>query len=245
MTDKTQLNPTNRRSVLFSALAGVGGLALGWLAPRRLVSQAESSAEPVLLPTPTPDVGMLTLDQAIAARRSTRLFADEPLTSAELSHLLTAAQGITEKTLKHRAAPSASATYPIELYPVVHNVTGLSAGIYHYVAIDEELERVRLGNFREAIVEAGDGQAHLGESGVCFVFAAAFERTREVHGERGDRYVLLEAGHIGENICLTATALGLGVCTVGSFDDSAVNDLIGVDGVEQTAIYTITVGRRA
>lgn len=245
MPHKTQPNTTGRRSILLSALAGVGGLALGWLAPRRPASGAMSDDDSIRRATVTPAGDETSVEQAIEARRSVRGFADEPIASGEFARLLAAAQGITDKLSKHRAAPSAGATYPVELYPIVHNVEGLNAGVYHYVAVDEELERVRSGDFRAAIIEAGGGQEHLGESGVCFVFTGAFERAREEHGERADRYVLLEAGHIGQNICLMATALGLGACTVGTFTDSMVNDLVVVDGVEETAIYTITVGRRA
>jgi SagB-type dehydrogenase family enzyme len=181
----------------------------------------------------------------VEARRSVRDYADAPLTLEELSRLLYAAQGVTEPRFGFRAAPSAGALYPMELYVVVHRVAGLDRGIYHYAVQEHRLELVRSGDFRAEIVAAGIGQDFLGTAGVCLVLTAVFQRTRWRYRERTYRYILLEAGHIGQNIYLAATSMGMGACAVGAFLDDAVNELLGVDGEEEAALYILSVGKRA
>jgi len=194
------------------------------------------------IPLPDPSGWQaLSLEQAIAARRSVRDYTAQPLTLDDLSRLLHAAQGITEPRRGFRAAPSAGALYPIELYPVVRDVAGLEPGIYHYAVQEHALEQVQAGDLHSAVMQAGLGQSVLGWAAVCFVLSAIFQRTRTgcthppgvltrrvyspaKYRERTYRYVLLEAGHIGQNLCLAATGLGLGACTVGAFDDDDLTD---------------------
>jgi SagB-type dehydrogenase family enzyme len=185
----------------------------------------------------------LSLEQTIESRRSVRDYAAQPLTLDALSRLLHAAQGITEPRRSFRAAPSAGALYPIELYPVVRDVAGLDPGLYHYAVQEHALEQVLAGDLRSAVMQAGLGQAVLGQAAVCFVLSAIFQRTRYKYRERAYRYVLLEAGHVGQNLCLAATGLGLGACTVGAFDDDDLNELLGLDGQEEAALYIIAVGQ--
>jgi SagB-type dehydrogenase family enzyme len=216
-----------------------------------------AGASRVALPDPRGFNG-LSLEEAIATRRSRRDYAAGPLTLEELSRLLWAAQGITEKQAGLRAAPSAGALYPIELYPVIHNVVGLKPGIYHYAVRKHALELVskipvggREGDFRAEVVSAGLGQGHLGEAAVCFVYfdsaqyklSAIFQRLRWKYRERTYRYALIEAGHIGQNLYLAATALGLGACAVGAFLDDELNDLLGIDGEQEAALIVISVGK--
>ncbi len=184
-----------------------------------------------------------TLEEVIEARRSVRDYSGGSLSQEALSRLLHAAQGITERRRGLRAAPSAGALYPIELYAVVHNVAGLEPGIYHYAVREHELELLEAGDFRAAVTRAGLGQDFLGRANVCFVLSAIFQRTRWKYRERTYRYVLLEAGHVGQNLYLAATAMGLGACAVGAFLDDELNDLLGLDGQEEAAIYVISVGK--
>ena len=139
-----------------------------------------------------------------------------------------------------RSAPSAGALYPFEIYVVVHNVEGLEPGIYHYAVRDHQLEVAATGDFRAQALQ----QAMLGEADAAFVLAAVFDRSRHKYGERGYRYVYMEAGHISQNIGLQAVSLGLGSVGVGAFLDSEVNKLIGVDGSKEAAIYLQAVGTR-
>lgn len=199
-------------------------------------------AQRVDLPDPHGYRG-LSLEDAIENRRSIREYAGEPLSLEELSRLMHAAQGITDQRRGFRAAPSAGALYPIETYIVVHDVVGLVPGLYHYAVPDHALERLRTDNLRGAIMVAGIGQEMLGRAQVCFVLSAIFQRLRWKYRERTYRYALLEAGHVGQNIYLAATSMGLGACAVGAFLDDELNDLLGLDGQEEAALYMISVGQ--
>mgnify|MGYP006301468733 CR=1 FL=1 len=156
-------------------------------------------AEGISLPDPRGFQG-LRVEGALEMRRSIRDYADRSLSLVEVSRLLWAAQGITEERLEFRAAPSAGALYPIETYPVVHDVADLPSGIYHYAVREHGLERLEQGDFRGQVTQAGLYQAFLGEANVCFVLSAVFQRTRWRYRERAYRYVLLEAGHVAQNL---------------------------------------------
>ncbi len=118
-----------------------------------------------------------------------------------------------------------------------------SCGIYHYSVLDHALELIKPGDFRNQIISAGLKQEMLGDGVVTFVLSAIFDRVRHKYGERGFRYVYIEAGHISQNISLQAVSLGLGSVTVGAFLDENVNKLIGVDGLKEAVIYLHAVGR--
>jgi SagB-type dehydrogenase family enzyme len=199
--------------------------------------------ELLALPDPGTSEGF-SVGEVLATRRSVRSYADRPLSLAELSNLLHAAQGITDSRLRFRAAPSAGALYPIEMYTVVHDVTRLEAGIYHYAVEGHALECLERGDFRGAVTQAGLGQAFLGQANVCFILSAVFQRTRWRYRERAYRYVLLEAGHVGQNLYLAATSLGLGACAVGAFLDTVLNELLGLDGAVEGVLYVVSVGAR-
>jgi len=208
--------------------------------PERYKTYAD--AKRIALPDPHGYRG-LSLAEAVEARRSRRDYSAEPMTLAELSCLLYAAQGITEPQGGLRAAPSAGALYPIELYAAAHNVAGLEAGVYHYAVPTHELELLRGGDLRAEVKQAGLGQDHLAQAAVCFVLSAIFQRTRWKYRERTYRYMLLEAGHIGQNLYLAATSLGLGACAVGAFLDDDLNALLGLDGEEEAVLYIIAAGK--
>jgi SagB-type dehydrogenase family enzyme len=180
----------------------------------------------------------------ILARRSVRDFGGEPLDLATLGHLLELTGGITAGLHGNarRAAPSSGALYPIELYVLAHRVTGLEAGVYHYAYEDHALELVRAGDVRQPVVDQGLGQTFLGEAGVVIVLTQILQRMRPKYQDRSYRYGLIEAGHVGENAYLAATALGLGACGVGAFLDDDLNALLGIDGVEEAALYLVAAG---
>ena len=142
-----------------------------------------------------------------------------------------------------RTAPSSGALYPIETYAVVHNVAGLERGVYHYAVREHELELVRAGDHRARVVEQGLGQEFLGECGAVLFLTQILQRMRPKYQDRSYRYGLLEAGHIGENAYLAAGSLGLGACGVGAFMDDQINAMLGVDGVEEAAVYMLAIGR--
>jgi SagB-type dehydrogenase family enzyme len=188
--------------------------------------------------------GSLPAAEAITSRRSTRSYTTEPMTTAELSELLFLTTGTSAGSWGHarRTAPSSGALYPIETYAVVHNVEGLERGVYHYAIPEHELELVRAGDFRSTVVEQGIGQEFLGECGTVLFLTQILQRMRPKYQDRSYRYGLLEAGHIGENGYLAAGSLGLGACGVGAFMDDQINEMLGLDGVEEAAVYMLAVG---
>jgi len=220
------------------------GTVLNW-GGRPSQYKTYADVERVTLPDPyprSPGSQGLSLEETIETRRSVRDYSGKSLAPEELSRLLHAAQGITEPRWGFRAAPSAGALYPIELYVTVHDVAGLEPGLYHYAVREHGLELLQLGDLRAAVMRAGLWQDFLGEANACFVLSAIFQRTRWRYRERTYRYILLEAGHVGQNLYLAATGMGLGACAVGAFLDDELNDLLGLDGQEETALYIISVG---
>lgn len=193
---------------------------------------------------PKPEYQGMSLEDAINKRRSVRNYSEKPITLSHLSQLLHAAQGVTGKMYGQllRTVPSAGALYPFEIYLIVNNVQDVDKGVYHYAVPDHALELIKSGDFRKKITSVGLKQEMLGDAGVTFVLAAVFDRTRHKYGERGYRYVYIEAGHISQNIYLQAVSLGLGSVAVGAFLDKEVNELIGVDGQGEAAIYLHAVG---
>ncbi|MEM2842541.1 MAG: SagB/ThcOx family dehydrogenase [Candidatus Bathyarchaeia archaeon] len=187
----------------------------------------------------------MSVEEAIAKRRSIRDYSNEPLTFQQLSQLLWAAQGITDLKTRFRAAPSAGATYPLEVYVVLgsNSVVGLNAGIYHYNPLTHELKLLFEGDFRANLASAALDQRWVKTAPVNIILAAVYERTTRVYGDRGVRYVHMEAGHIGENIYLQATALGLGTVVVGAFSDELVQKVLNLPK-EQKPLYIMPVGRK-
>lgn len=199
--------------------------------------QVTRAAGEVFLPLPRLEGGM-SVEEAIAARKSIRRYRREPLTLSELSQLLWAAQGITHEN--KRSAPSAGATYPIEVFVFIGNVEGMEPGIYRYDPARHSLQAVRRGDLRKELQSAALNQDWVGKAAVDIVLVAFYSRTTGYYGSRGRMYVHMEAGHIGQNIYLQATALGLGTVSVGAFDESRVARIIGTEGVP---IYIFPVGR--
>ncbi len=195
------------------------------------------------LPAPW-QVDTTSLRAAMERRRSVRSYGAGALTQEELATLLHAASGITDQERAFRAAPSAGALYPIETYAFVQGVVGLAPGIYHYALHTHALELIRAGDFSHELTRAGLLQSFLGKAPVCLALSAVFQRTRWRYHQRTYRYVMLEAGHIGQNVYLAATGLGLGACAVGAFLDGTLNELLRIDGEQEAALYLLSVGRR-
>lgn len=187
----------------------------------------------------------LTLEEALAKRRSVRNYSPKPLSLAELSQLVFAAQGITSTGYGYslRTAPSAAALYPYEIYLLVGNVANLERGIYHYSMEDHAIVLVREGDFREELTQAALGQNQVREAAVDFVLVAVVDRIRVKYGERGHRYIFMEAGHISQNLYLQAASLGLGTVVVGAFRDEEANRLLQVDGKKEFVVLIQPVGQ--
>jgi SagB-type dehydrogenase family enzyme len=183
-----------------------------------------------------------SLEELLRQRRSVRDYADVPLTKDEVMELLWAGQGITSP-VGFRTAPSAGALYPLELYLVAGNVDNLAPGIYKYKPVENDLTLVKEGDVRAGLATASLGQRSVADGAVDIVIAAVYERTTVKYGVRGERYVHMEAGHVAQNICLQATALNLGLVTIGAFDDAAVAKIVGISP-DEAPLYVIPVGRK-
>ncbi|MBN2028201.1 MAG: SagB/ThcOx family dehydrogenase [Actinobacteria bacterium] len=186
----------------------------------------------------------MSLDEALRKRTSVRDYSDEPLSLRDLSYLLWASTGIqrVEQGYEFRTAPSAGALYPIDTYVVANRVEGIAAGLYHYAIRAHALEELRLGDLRLESARAALGQSICYDAAAVFVWTAIFYRSKWKYEQRGYRYIYMDAGHIGENLYLSATGLGLGACAVGALFDDELNRLLGVDGEEESAIYMAAVG---
>ena len=210
---------------------------------------------PTTPPTPTPAPvtaiqlpeprlkSEVSLEEALLKRRSIRQYANLPLTLEDVSQLLWAAQGITTEW-GGRTAPSAGALYPLEVYLAVGNVENLAAGVYKYKPERHELVKVRDDDVREELAKAALSQSWVMEGAIDIVIAAVYERTTKKYGDRGVRYIHMEAGHAAQNIYLQATALDLGTVTIGAFYDDRVKDILGMPRNE-TPLYMIPVGKKA
>jgi SagB-type dehydrogenase family enzyme len=203
---------------------------------------ARKKEPPIKLPSPI-SRGKMSVEQAISKRRSIRRFKNEPLTLDQLSQLLWSAQGITA-TGGRRAAPSAGATYPLEIFVVVGNngIRTLAAGIYHYDIDNHSLSLYQIGDFQQKLADIALGQSFIARCPVDMVICAIHPRTAYRYGHRGERYVHMEVGHVGENVALQAVALGLGTVMVGAFEDEEVRKALELE--EQIKpLYIIPVGK--
>ncbi len=192
------------------------------------------------LPAPKTD-GATSVEKALRERRAIRDFKRKPLSIAEVSQLLWAAQGITASGGR-RTAPSAGALYPLELYLVADNVEGLPQGIYKYRPDGHELIRIVEGNKSVELSGAALGQTSVRDAAAVLLLTAVYEKTTARYGERGIRYVHIEIGHVGQNVCLQAVALKLGAVVIGAFGDSQVKRIANLMPKEEP-LYLIAIGK--
>lgn len=210
-----------------------GGVGCG----QNAASESQRHPAEVALPAPQTE-GEVSVEEALARRRSVRRFGSRDLTPEQISQLAWAAQGITEPTRGLRTAPSAGATYPLELYLVKGD------GVYHYVPQGHKLRQLSGEDKRADLAAAALGQAWVRQAAVNFVIAAVYQRTSTRYGERAERYVHMEAGHVAQNLHLEAVALGLGSVPIGAFRDQSVSKVLELPS-EQAPIYIIPVGHPA
>lgn len=221
------------------AAGRIGVLLVGLLAvtacgpPGPAAPDGAPTAPPRPLPDPLPaEPG--SLEEAIAERRSVRDMVDRPLPEAQLGQLLWSAQGITG-TRGRRAAPSAGATYPLEVY------VATAAGLARYEVEAHALLELSTDDRRDALAAAALGQEWLADAGAVIVLTGVVARTAERYGDRAERYVLLEAGHAAQNVLLQATALGLVGVPVGAFDDQQVQQVLGLPD-DHEPLYLLPIG---
>jgi SagB-type dehydrogenase family enzyme len=190
-----------------------------------------------------------TLEATIVERRSHRDFSGASLDQATLTKLLFLTAGVTGSQMTEngtqrqlRAAPSGGALYPVETYVAVRRVEGVPPGLYHYAAKEHLLELVADGDPTPELTGACQYHESLERAAVVFLFSGVLERTKRKYGERGYRLVLLEAGHLAQNLCLASTALHLGCMNVCAFFDDPLNRFLQIDGVDEAALYVAYIG---
>ncbi len=202
----------------------------------------------ISLPTPRFDSDT-SVEEALLNRRSIRTFSEQSISLTELSQLLWAAYGITQrieapKFLRGglRTAPSAGALYPLEHYVVTNRIDDLVPGIYRYISSNHALSPLFKGEFIDQLFKSSYGQSMIKDCAVAIVISADYERTVQKYGSRGrDRYVCMDAGHSAENIYLQAYALDLGLTVCGAFDDDELRKVIRLPD-QETPLYIIPIG---
>jgi len=198
---------------------------------------------------PAPE-GAAVLERVLAARRTVREFDRRPVPLVDLAATVRGTWGRTGwldagvfGRLPRKTSPSAGSLHPIECYLLAWNVSGLPAGLYHYDVASDALRRLRSGNLRAAAVRAASGQAWVGRAAFVCVMTAVFERTLwKYQIESAYRVLWLDAGHLAQTFCLLATSRGLGPFTTAAIQDTFLEKLIGLDGVEEFAVYLCGAG---
>ena len=186
--------------------------------------------------------GVKSVEEALFERRSIREYSPEAISLAELAQLLWSAQGVTGAE-GVKAAPSAGALYPLEIYAVIAKVERISEGIYKYHSATNSLERFAKGDVRKKLAEAALDQTCVKEAPLVLVIAAVYERITRKYSSRGIRYVHMEVGHAAENVYLQAGALGLGTVIVGAFDDARIQQILDLPELEKPLCF-LPVGRK-
>ncbi|MDD3814707.1 MAG: SagB/ThcOx family dehydrogenase [Desulfocapsaceae bacterium] len=179
-------------------------------------------------------------------RRSLRKYSKEPLNLEHLAFMLWASQGITGQAGNYffRATPSAGALYPVETYLSAHSIEGLAAGLYHFDVEHFALDRLTDQDKAEEVAQACLNQKFISQAAVVFLWTGVFRRAMSKYGDRGMRYILLDAGQICQSVMIAAEAVACGGCPVGAFYDSELNQLLQIDGEEESILYAASVGRK-
>lgn len=190
--------------------------------------------------------------QLLHARQSCRQFQPRIMSQATASTLLAGSYGLTRvtrlpdtMTALFRTVPSAGALYPLELYLTLENVEGIQDGLHHYNVREHALEPLKDKAGAAEVHSALLTEPFIQHANLVFYLAAVFKRTQKKYGPRGYRYILLEAGHVAQNICLLATEQGLGSLCMGGFMDGKLNRLLGLKGDQEAVVYSVAVGHMA
>jgi SagB-type dehydrogenase family enzyme len=196
-----------------------------------------------------PPVQASPLQKLLHERCSCRRYQPRAMPLDLLSELLSAAYGLTRKAQLTdqmnylcRSVPSAGGLYPLEIFPLIQRVAGATDGLHHYDVWNHALEPLATGSrfqdFRNALLAFPFVQ----DANVVFFLTAVFKRTQKKYGPRGYRYILLEAGHCAQNICLSAAQGGLGSLCIGGFFDNQVNRLLELDPAREGVVYAVAAG---
>ncbi|CAL7960173.1 Nitroreductase domain-containing protein [Gammaproteobacteria bacterium] len=197
---------------------------------------ANAIGKNMITPLPKPTINKaFSLDEAIEQRRSVRSFSNKALTQEQISQLLWAAQGITDKKRALRAAPSAGALYPLQLYVVKND------GMWIYLPQEHSLRNIVDRDLRAELANCCLHQSAVKQASLNIVIIADYSVIAKKYGDRAIRYTHFETGHVAQNILLEATSLGLSAVPIGAIEDAAIQKLLSLPS-SQTALYVISVG---
>lgn len=193
-------------------------------------------------------IGKMAIQEAIEIRKTSRNYSEVALTLEELSYLLWSTQGVkqvTSRPVTFRTVPSAGARHALETYLFINRVEGLHTGLYRYIATEHKLMVIDLSQEVAQRMEKIDRhQAFILNSAVTFIWSTVIYRMNWRYGERGYRYIHLDAGHVCQNLYLAAESIRSGVCAIAAFDDDKWNEFLGLDGEAEFVVYMATVGKR-
>ncbi len=203
----------------------------------------------ITLPSPQAlDLGSMGLREAMETRRSFRDYAEVPLALEELSFLLWCSQGVKPESTDEftlRTVPSAGARHAFETLLLVNRVDGLEPGLYQYdAAVHELIQWESPPGIAEQLTAGCLNQPIVRNSAVTFIWVAERYRMAWRYGERGLRYLFLDAGHSCQNLYLAAESIAAGACAIGAFTDDQLNQLLGLDGTDRFVVYLAGVGKR-
>ncbi len=211
----------------------------------------DESAQLIDLPDFSDVSTKVDFQEIVNNRKSIRKYSDKVVTLVELSYLLWNTQGV-KRVIKRennavsiRTVPSAGARHPFETLLLVNNVEGLESGLYRYIATKHKLINLNAStDIKEKVIEASYKQKFIGNSAVTFIWYADVYKTVWKYQERSYRYLLLDAGHVCQNLYLSAGTIDSTVCAIAAYNDDAMNNVLGLDGENQFVIYLATVGKR-
>jgi SagB-type dehydrogenase family enzyme len=232
-----QRNVLNRFFTMMCVLLWLGAASFMFLQTQHAFAHDKDAgtAQAIKLPPPRMD-GPISVEKALSERRTVRVYKEDPLTLADLSQLLWAAQGITEPKRGLRTAPSATAAYLLNTYVVSGNVTNLPVGMYKYAPKDHSLMKIAEGDKKTELFNAV-GQVPIKNAPALIVFSGMSERSKRVG------WMYLEAGAASQNMHLEAVTMGLGTVTIAGFKDDDVRRVLNL-GQNEQPIYIMPVGRQ-
>jgi SagB-type dehydrogenase family enzyme len=196
-----------------------------------------------------PQPGESAVTELLSKRYSCREFAKKELPLEHVSSLLFASYGAIaparfsgQTAFLRRTVPSAGGLFPLELYAFTQRVQGLDDGLYHYDVVAHSLHQLHRGNLWSTLEPMFYTYPFMKDANLVVAMAAVFLRTQKKYGPRGYRYMLMEAGHVAQNLSLRAIELGLATLCMGGFLDSVLNELLGLKVNEEGVIYTVAAG---
>lgn len=194
------------------------------------------------------DLGTMSVHDAIAQRRSRRRFSDVPLALAELAYLAWASQGVHRVwrggIAIRRTVPSAGSRHPFETYLAVNRVEGLEAGLYRYLSLEHKLLQLRTDpDIAQKAAKACHEQAFVAGAAATFIWTALPYRTEWRYSIMAPKLVCIDAGHVCGSLYLAAESIGAGVCAIAAYEQAATDELLGVNGEEEFAVYVAPVGK--